>query len=175
MKKKKQKTVEENQEVWHIRVNHESQTFGNDDGDESGEAYGYRGTTSTSHSVHSFSIVDEKKYFDVITKFKPDNKSTYYILYAVYSTGDSFGRDHEKEIEYYGLYEEKDLDIAKQNLAILKGTRDNKTFKVELKDQTAYIPWAGYFEDLSYVALEQIHLESDDDEDGDIHIGKHYV
>jgi hypothetical protein len=80
----------------------------------------------------------------------------YYLVYAIYDTGDSFGRD-EGRIEYIGLY--SDLEVAHENerrcrecvegYSVTLVTDSGKEYKVST-------PWVGYFEHLQYVDTETL-------------------
>ena len=164
MAKKKQKIVEEQKpKVWNIRIVHTCEVYDNDDGDESEEQYSYRGTTSTSHYVHGFNVVDDKTYNDLYASFEPKPETDYYLLYAIYSTGDSFGHDDGHCIEYFGLYEEKDLEIAKADQKKLETfERTDSERLCKLSNQSVYLPWNGYFESLDSVELEKVRLSETD-------------
>jgi len=121
-----------------------------------------RADTSTSHSVEGFRAADEKegKYFDLVVPYEPEFDKTYYLLYVVYSTGDSFGHDEGSSIEYIGFYKESELDTAHENKRTIEQFEDD-TYHVMLRDPTGkefqqHTPWRGYFEHLDYVEIKEV-------------------
>ena len=130
-----------------------------------GDAYD-RDDTSTSHSIEGFHAAPEKagKYFDLTVPFEPEFGKTYYLLYAVYSTGDSFGHDAGHSIEYIGFYTEDELAVAKENQRKIEDhSRNNKdSYSIKLKTPNGgrtfdqHTPWIGYFEQLDYTSVESI-------------------
>ena len=56
----------------------------------------------TSHNIQGFTVLDS--YHDLPVSFSIEDKRKYYLLYVLYSTGDSF---HHEEgcIEYISLYQ----------------------------------------------------------------------
>src|SRR5210317_84780 len=81
-----------------------------------------RDDTYTDHNIEGFRAAPEEdsKYFDLVVPYEPEFDKEYYLLYAVYSTGDSFGHDDGSGIEYIGLYTENELDVARENLDRVK-------------------------------------------------------
>ena len=75
-----------------------------------------RNSTSSDWSVHGIEEVTSKNaYYDIETEFDLEKEVEYYLVYAVYTTGDSFGYDKHGSIEYIGIY--KDSRIADENCA----------------------------------------------------------
>lgn len=135
---------------------------------ESGDDGWDRGDTSTSHNIVGFHAApeSENKYYDLAVPFNPKEDVTYYVLYAVYSTGDSFGHDSGSSVEYIGFYTEDELDIANENMRkVENSTKDNDNWSVELKTPNGHktfdqhTPWIGYFEHLDYVELAGIQRQ----------------
>jgi hypothetical protein len=65
-----------------------------------------RDSTDESHSIEGIKL--SARYGDVETTFKPEKGVSYYLLYYIYSTGDSFGSDSGR-IHFIGLYRSKQL------------------------------------------------------------------
>ena len=65
-----------------------------------------RDSTDTSH--HIYGIQKAQKYGDLECSFELLPNKTYYLLYYLYDTGDSFGSD-TGNIEFVGLYQDKKL------------------------------------------------------------------
>jgi hypothetical protein len=144
-----------------------------------------RDNTATEHYIRGIRVVGEKDYYDLQTAFDIDPKRPYFLMYAIYSTGDSFGHD-EGRIEYVGLFEE--LEFAHENVARIR--RHNEIYqqlndrwyrsskqmsKEQLKkleksfepytvrlvtedgqEYDVHVPWHGYFERLIDVEVEPV-------------------
>lgn len=164
---------EQKQKVWTIGVLAESHTVDHNDGDQSGEPYSYRGTTSTSWDIRGLKLIEDpndRSYYVRETTnvgFEPVRGELYHLLYAIYSTGDSFGHDEGRCLEVIGVY--KDRDIAKENLHRLelgkpeaKGEFGSMQVLLKMegtnKQQPYYRPWMGYFERLDRLEVESFEL-----------------
>lgn len=121
-----------------------------------------RGNTQTDHNIEGFYAADEKegKYYDLVLPYEPEFNKEYYLLYAVYSTGDSFGHDEGAGIEYIGLYKESEISIARENKRKIEEF-DGNDYHIMMKDPNGKefqqgTPWQGYFEHLNYVDIKSI-------------------
>ena len=113
--------------------------------------------TYTSHSIRGFKVV--KGYYDLAVGFEPSYDKTYFLLYATYSTGDSFSH-HEGEIEFVDLYE--DENVAYENLRRLQQLEAGYSAKLLHENGEEYIfnvPWVGYFESLSDLEVTAIRRQ----------------
>lgn len=86
---------------------------------------------------------------------------TFYVVYAIYSTGDSFGRDSRARIEFFTAH--RDAETARLNERILDGATEKNGSDIVLFTDggdsfTTYIPWFGYFESLDGVYCEQLDV-----------------
>ena len=125
-----------------------------------------RDDTYVEHSIKGFRIAKKTDYRDLVASFVPKKNTPYYLLYAVYDTGDSFGRDDGK-IEFFDLYD--NLEAADASCKILDGFTNNYKdnnddpsviiFDNEFKPYKIYVPWLGYFESLQGVYVETVFLE----------------
>lgn len=118
-----------------------------------------RDDTDTSHSVQSIEVVSERAYLDLTVDFEVEAGGQYYLLYGVYSTGDSFGRDVDAGIDYVDLFQSK--EVADENLKRLEANSREVTSTVKLVTEQGLeynysVPWKGYFERLSYVEVLQV-------------------
>ena len=122
-----------------------------------------RDDTSTSWSVYGLVISDNKptgygsEEIDVPDDFcKVDD--ILYAVYAVYSDGDSFGRDDGHNLEFIMAYKSK--EAAEKAKKILESCKDYNC-EIELengKTLTFGIPWNGYFESLDYINVEEFQV-----------------
>jgi hypothetical protein len=74
--------------------------------------YCSRDTVVTHHDIRGFSV--STGYSDLETLLKIKDKD-YFLLYVLYSTGDSFGRD-EGRIDFVELYDDKELAHAAEKV-----------------------------------------------------------
>lgn len=129
-----------------------------------------RANTSSTHNITGFNaaLETEDKYFDLVVPFEPQFEETYHLLYAVYSTGDSFGHDEGRGIEHIGFYKEDQLHIANENRAKIERHKrdDNDEFSIKLREPNGskmfeqHTPWSGYFERLDYCDVIEIRRET---------------
>jgi hypothetical protein len=126
-----------------------------------------RGDTST-HWVVSGLRLTNRAYGDVTADFEVKPGDVLYLVYAIYSTGDSFGRDTNARIEYITVH--KDYEIAKANEQVLRGKTSSRNkrgdyeWSVNLQTDSGivfpyHVPWLGYFESLSDIYIESYTVE----------------
>lgn len=144
MTKKTVKKVEK--KVWYIHVLHDSYCEVTRECDPD-DSWG-RDSTSTSHSVTGLRLVARDTHDSVSVEFEPEKGKIYHVLYAVWSTGDSFGHDEGLRFEVLGVY--KNRKVAEQNEKRLREGSGNVRLKMEGREDTHeyYTPWSGYFESL---------------------------
>lgn len=115
-----------------------------------------RANTSTTHYIEGFKVSEE--YYDLPIDFTPEYDTVYFLLYGVYSTGDSFEFDESRGIEFLGLYGKR--ETADLNLERIEAFTDIGPITL-LTDfginYDIYIPWNGYFERLEYLRIDQIY------------------
>ncbi len=118
--------------------------------------------TDWEHDIHGFSVSGEKDYWDFVMKNDPKGK-TLYLVYALYSTGDSFHHE-ENVICLVGLYEDESDAIAVVDAIELDYKKNEDSFepvKVKLpkkgvEETIATSTWKGYFESLSSINIEPV-------------------
>lgn len=124
-----------------------------------------RASTSTDHNILGFKAAPEsnEKYYDILIPYAPLFEERYYLLYVVYSTGDSFGHDEGSSIEYIGFYKSSQLDIARENKCKINDFARNTTnsYSVKLKSPEGKVfdqavPWKGYFESMDSMEIIEI-------------------
>lgn len=89
----------------------------------------------------------------------------YYLLYVIYSTGDSFSH-HEGQIDYVELYEDRSLAEASAKMIeddYKEWRKKENKWNVEILNSRGemfqfYCPWKGYFERLTSVEVENVRL-----------------
>ena len=123
------------------------------------------GDQFTDHCIKGFRIAKKSEYRDLVASFVPKKNVPYYLVYGIYDTGDSFGRDRGK-IEFFDLFD--NLEVAETNMKILEGiiTKGKEKhdytvtiFDNKFKPYKTTVPWLGYFENLQGVYVETVYLE----------------
>lgn len=143
--------------------------------------------TKTINRIEGIQIVSDKGWNDLTTSFDVKEGEVYYLLYAVYDTGDSFHRS-DGQIEYVGLYQSRDVaeDNAKRikehdkiasrlnrsycvseqerkQLEKLRKTFEQYSVNLITEDGKEYkisCPWVGYFEILDDVEVVEVMVET---------------
>src|SRR5580698_4822385 len=108
------------------------------------------GCRDTQNDIRGIRISKDEQYFDIDTEFPIVAGREYYLLYAEYSTGNSFGSDGGI-ISFILLYETLSKAIIARE--ILEKAKD---YSAEITTEdgntlTYSIPWIGYFERLEMV------------------------
>lgn len=114
-----------------------------------------RGNTETTHGIEGFEV--ESKWTDLTVDFEPKYDLTYFLLYAVYSTGDSFGHDEAAGIEFLGMFE--NYETAELNMKRVEAMTNfgSCTLLTDFgMNYDMYVPWFGYFESLNYIRIQKI-------------------
>jgi hypothetical protein len=128
-----------------------------------GEMYSDRGETDQSHSIEGIEVLTVSQYNDLEVGFEVKYDKDYYLLYALYSTGDSFGQDGGR-IEFVDLYRTpaKAQEAKKRLLAATAAYQSNRgCYSTEIKNEldqkyTFHMPWLGYFERLEDLRIEAV-------------------
>lgn len=142
-----------------------------------------RASTSTSWSVDGIAL--EKEYPDVTACFPVVKGDGVYLVYVVYSTGDTFGHDENSTIVFVDLFlDEKKADVAastirehsdagsrlseyrltaKERQRLVGKYKDR--FSVDIvrengKTMSVHAGWNGYFESLSYVEVAHFVVDT---------------
>ncbi len=129
-----------------------------------------RASTSTNNNVTGIQIVKGNGYSEFETCFDVLPDGTYYLLYGVYSTGDSFGND-DGVICYVDLYKTKEkaedsknalqrhYDKEKDSHNRDWNTWNNCTIANENGVLYSFhVPWMGYFEHLSALVVHEVRV-----------------
>ena len=92
-----------------------------------------------------------------IHDYKPNEKI--YVIYVIYSTGDSFSHDRDGRCELIGATHDSKLAYRIKEFIEKDYKNEDTEHDYELKDiggvKFHTYPWKGYFESLSYVRVEE--------------------
>ncbi|NJO58777.1 MAG: hypothetical protein HC836_10645 [Richelia sp. RM2_1_2] len=132
--------------------------------DQPDDSYGKRPSTRTEHNILG---IYEAEHGDLVTALDLKVGDTAFLLYAVWSTGDSFGHDDGKYLTTIHLFDSREkAELARK--AILDHNRANDingnnpvSYTVvyldnDGKPQTECASWVGYFESLDDVEIEEV-------------------
>ena len=117
-----------------------------------------RASTATSWTVHGVRLVEQDGHQSLPVDFPVQVGDVVHVLYAVYSTGDTFGHDDGYSLEFLSVH--KNYEVAQRNLASVEGrSRANSQYTMTLEFDSGgkverHCPWDGFLESLDYVRLE---------------------
>lgn len=116
-----------------------------------------RDDTAASIDILGIRVSTTNGYGSIPVDFEIDPAKTYYLLWADYDTGDSFGRDGN-QLEIIDLFEtETAAMVAQQELL---STAENKYSTKYTRNSgskiTYYKPWEGYFEYLNALNISPV-------------------
>lgn len=116
-----------------------------------------RDDTVSEHTMKYISIAGDNSYPTITYPGVVEPGDKVYLVYAVYSTGDSFGHDESRCLELVSVH--KNLDIAEWNYKQIVGSEnDNYNTQLTLSQDNGLSwsmspPWCGYFERLTYAKV----------------------
>ena len=127
-----------------------------------------RDSTHISHNIRGFDVVDDNIYADLVLPYQPVAGTDYWLLYVIYTTGDSFGSDSGR-IDYVDMYlseteaRENAERIRKHSEA--RNQADDERFSVSLVSSGGqmykfHCPWIGYFEEIEGIHVQKMRLGS---------------
>ncbi len=126
-------------------------------------------STHTDHNIVGFKFAKENFLTEIKVPFEILPNKDYYLVYALYTTGDSFS-NHSGNMEYIDLYDNEDLanEVVKTIELDYKiyGKRKDSSFdnySVVIKNNMGNefkmsCPWKGYFERLDSIEAKSIRL-----------------
>jgi hypothetical protein len=152
--------------IWRLKVVDETYVEQTREGD--GQLYGDRGETYTSHRLQGLRLDD---YGDVIARLPVKSGDSLWLVYAIYSTGNSFGWDSCDRIEYYSVHRTREAAVAnKERLAAQSphGTKrypsaTAKKMRMIVHDdgskEDVFLPWDEMFASLDRIDIEELVVE----------------
>lgn len=100
------------------------------------------GDSSTNWTIPNiFSLSDELRYHSEPISFEPVIGQHYFMVYVIWSTGDSFGHYENSDCECFGIYMTRE---------------DAEKRKKELENTENNVPWNQYFNSLSSINIHAI-------------------
>jgi hypothetical protein len=120
--------------------------------------------TNTSWSLRGIMLSDTDGQHALPADFPVEIGETVYVVYAIYSTGDSFHHADGEYLEVLSFH--KDSARAYRNKAAAEGPRkDRHDMTIEFDSGAKvqrYCPWDGYFESLDRVDVESFVVQARD-------------
>jgi hypothetical protein len=107
-----------------------------------------RASTHTDWRVSDMFSITSDKYGAVPINFVPKSGVANYIVYYIYSAGDSFGHDSQYGCEIHGIYE-----------TAQEAEKERKRLS-EVTDHS--VPWNGYFESLDLLEVRPVMWNGSD-------------
>jgi hypothetical protein len=121
-----------------------------------------RGNTRSEWTIKGLEIVEKESYDSFEMEGEVKKGDEFWVVYAIWSTGDSFGQDEDGRFEVLCI--NKSRDLAEANYQIYDsmesygyGAEDVGHFVTTDSGEKvpAYAPWFGYFENLSELVWEK--------------------
>lgn len=114
-----------------------------------------RDDTAGDITIQGINIVDKASYKDIDVPIEVTEGEIYYLLWADYNTGDSFGHDGN-QFEAIDLFTtSKAAYLARRQLLAA-----NKSSGIYTRDDGTniqiYLPWEGYFESLNDLNVTEV-------------------
>ena len=117
-----------------------------------------RDDTDADTTIKGIEVVRDHDYFDITAPFEIDINKTYILLWAIYSTGDSFGHDGG-QVEFIDLFESQTLAAQAAQEIEKQSDSYSVTYTREDGNETSFAsPWHGYFERLQEVRLDVVRV-----------------
>lgn len=114
-----------------------------------------RGNTAAHWTINGLRLVESDGYRVHEVPFDAVAGKRYHLVYAIYSTGDSFGHDDAACLEIIGVFEDEELAHRAAEAARGDGPCIN-----ELGEEYEMSrPWQGYFESLDELSVRAFVLE----------------
>jgi hypothetical protein len=133
----------------HVSIKYKQYVDQTSEPDPSDEPYSDRGDTYTTWEFESL-----KKGSEVPVSFDPVDGKTYYAVIAIYSTGDSFGREESGCYEVLDIYETEDGANGAIKSLVVSEKAHQMTFTMSNGNTvTNYCPWTGHFESLDTISV----------------------
>jgi hypothetical protein len=102
-------------------------------------------------------IVNKNSYYDLCIPFDIIKNKNYYLVYAIYTTADSYRRE-QGNIEFIDLYINKNK--AEDCVNKIKNSKEDSII-IENQNNNNYVfhkPWGGYFDKLESIEIIEISL-----------------
>lgn len=118
----------------------------------------------------------DAQYPDVVSIYDIPAGEDAWVVWAEYSSGDSFGHSTRGYTEVIGIFRKQDYDSAEslqRSIEIANREhdrrRDSNGYRFETPDgqvfESGFAPWYGYFDSLDSVNIDRVHVARSRNED----------
>jgi hypothetical protein len=112
-----------------------------------------RDSTAADIYINGLHVVSNHNYRDITVSFDVEPGKMYWLVWADYGTGDSFGRDDNK-VEFVDLFINEEMAQAAAKSVELNG----KWIRQDGAKGMMYVPWEGYFEHLNSINVQGVKI-----------------
>lgn len=113
-----------------------------------------RDSTAADLYVEGIRVVSNANYRELTVSFDVEPGKSYWLVWADYDTGDSFGRDGN-QIEFVDLF--TDMDTAIAAAKSVEKTKGKWTRQDGVRASMC-VPWEGYFENLNGINVQCVKI-----------------
>jgi hypothetical protein len=117
-----------------------------------------RDDTAADITINDIRIVTTDQYHDIAVPFEIDPDKSYFLLWADYDAGDSFGND-ANQVEFIDLFETEEKAVEAQKW--LEKPESVGYIRENGAGVTLYKPWTGYFENLNSINVDIVRVRTD--------------
>lgn len=114
-----------------------------------------RDSTAASLNVTGIRRSEAKGYRDITVPFEVKPGQHYFLVWADYNTGDSFGND-DNQYEFIDLFADFDKAKACQKAAEDSNGYGMKHIRGDGTEMETHVPWHGYFESLNGINVDVV-------------------
>lgn len=119
-----------------------------------------RDSTSEEHNPIGLVEVRDGDYHDICGVGEGD---TFYLVYVIYDTGDSFGQDYGRMCPVSLHSDPKVAQLNKERLEKDNRAGNHNSYSIKLRNDdgsnfTIGKPWSGYFETFNYVEVRELSV-----------------
>jgi len=114
------------------------------------------GCSAASIEINGMYVMHDSQYRDITVDFDVVRGRNYYLLWADYCTGDSFGT-YDNCFEAIDVFETWEAaDAARQALLNTEGRYNGCYTRENGKQVSMSLPWVGYFEHLNDLNIQKV-------------------
>jgi hypothetical protein len=118
--------------------------------------------TFTDWSISDVITNGDKKSYDFVAPFQLEDNTKYYLVYIIYSTGDSFSHQANANCEFIDLFKTKE-QAEKLVTKIKSDNEKDEPFYMDYHDEANQLrrvscSWNGYFESITTCEVKEVSL-----------------
>ena len=129
-----------------------------------GKLYGAWSASSSHTLIKTVEMTED--YPDVVAPFDLKTGDDAYVVWVIWSSGDSFGHESGAFAEAIGIFKDAKAAFELSNHIERTDWRKINTLKLTTSDgqqfNTGWVPWSGYFESLDSVQVDAVLVNNGD-------------